>query len=162
MKDNTILIEDTRGHAFFLEIWTPSTATNLKFWHCDRSRYQGGDWEAMDKGYIRFSSGDAFLADPKSPVLEGYCYSGAGAATFKDLFLGEPGAVDGHDNQLFEWGMVLHDYSDGYGGVKDNGWGEVKQKWVLSLDPGQFTWKKATMADAVRVGASRAQQGAAH
>ena len=70
-------------------------------------------------------------------MLPGYCFSGAGAATYKDLFLGGPGAVDGHDYELFEWGIVLYGYSDGYGGVQDKGEGMVKQKWVLALEPGQ-------------------------
>jgi hypothetical protein len=158
MKDNTIEILGSHGRAFFLEIWTPSTATNLKFWRCDRTRYQDGDGETIDKGFIRFNCGDAFLADRRSPVFLGYCFSG-NSETFKDLFLGEPGAVDGHDYELFKWGMVLYDYVDVYG-VKDSGRGVVKQNWVLALEPGDIWWKKATIRDMIEVGAKRLQDAA--
>jgi hypothetical protein len=160
MTEYTIMIEDSKAQAVFMAIWTPSTATNLKFWNCDRTRYQTGDWETIDKGFIRPTSGDAFLADRKSPVLPGYCFSGA-SATFVDLFLGESGSADGHDYELFKWGIVLHNYIDG-SGVKDSGKGEVKQKWVLALEPGRIWWKKATTSDLFAVGMKRGQQAASN
>src|SRR5437868_12739727 len=103
MRRNKVKIRDGKGQSFKMLIWTPSSATNLKFWNCDRTRYQAGDWEAIDKGFIRHTDGDAFLADRKSPILPGYCFSGAGFGVFNDLFLGQSGAVEGHDYQPFEW-----------------------------------------------------------
>jgi hypothetical protein len=146
MTESTILILDSKAQTFLMVIWTPSTATNLKFWHCDRTRYQTGDWETINKGFIRPTSGDAFLTNRKSPVLPGYCFSGA-SATFVDLFLGETGSVDGHDYEWFKWGLALYNYTNGYGGVQDSGKGEVKQSWVSALEPGQIWWKKATEED---------------
>src|SRR5258705_4054258 len=149
MTERFILVQDSKGHAFFMTIWTPSTATNLKFWHCDRTRYQTGDWETNDKGFIRYNRGDAFLTNRKSAVLPGYCFSGTGNATYVDLFMGEPGSADGHDYEYFQWGMALYSYSDGFGGVQESGKGEIKQKWVTTLEPGQIWWKKATVGDMI-------------
>jgi hypothetical protein len=158
MTENTILISDSKVQSFLLKVWTPSTATNLKFWHCDRTRYQTGDWETVDKGFIRLTSGDAFLTNRKSPVLPGYCFSGA-SASFVDLFLREPGSADGHDYELYKWGIALHNYTDGYGRVQDSGKGEIKQSWSLALEPGPILWKKATDEDLERLRLKRAQQG---
>jgi hypothetical protein len=158
MTENVIMIQDSKVQAFFITIWTPSTATNLKFWHCDRTRYQTGDWETIDKGFIRPVSGDAFLTSRKSPVVPGYCFSGAGNATYVDLYLGEPDSADGHDNEYFQWGMALYNYTNGYGGVQESGKGEVKQKWVVALEPGEIWWKKATQADIWAVTNKRNQQ----
>ena len=50
MRRNKVKISDENGHSFKMRIWTPSSTTNLKFWNCDRIRYQAGDWETIDKG----------------------------------------------------------------------------------------------------------------
>lgn len=155
MNKSIIMIEDSHAKAFFMTVWTPSTATNLKFWNCDKTRYQSGDWETSDQGFLRPSQGDAFLTNRSSPVVPGYCFSGAGNATYVDLYLGEPGAIDGSERDYFAWGMALYGYSNGYGNVQDSGKGEVKQKWVLSLEPGQIWWKQATQGDLVKVAMKR-------
>jgi hypothetical protein len=141
MRESKIKIRDNKGQKFTMKIWTPSTQTNLKFWNCGRTRYQEGDWETIDKGFIRFKSGDAFVTDRKSPVLTGYCGS-SNSDTFVDVLLGESGAVDGHDYELFKSGMALYNYVDSYGRVQDKGDGEVKQNWVLALEPGTIWWEK--------------------
>jgi hypothetical protein len=157
MTDYVIQIQDSYTRVFFMTIWTPSTATNLKFWKCDRTRYQNGDWETSDKGFIRFSSGDAFLADPKGAVVPGYCFSGY-HASYNSLYLGEPDSISGHDYEAFKWGIVLREYMGGMG-VLDSGTGEIKQSWVLALQPGTIWWKKATMEDMFKAGVQRSQQG---
>jgi hypothetical protein len=161
MNDNVVMIEDTKGHAFLMEIWTPSTATNLKFWHCDRTRYQAGDWEAIHKGFVRFTSGDAFLAPRNSaPVVPTYCFSGA-PHDLADLYLGEPGSGSAADRQrealsklgvavrnpLFPWGMVLYNFVQDYG--RTTGRGVVKQDFVLALAPGEILWRQPTLQDAL-------------
>ena len=106
-------------------------------------------------GFIRYRVGDCFLADPKSPYVNGYCFSGAGGGTFVDLFIGESGAND-VNYEFFKWGMVLHDYVDGQG-VKDSGNGEVKQSWVLGLRPGKIFWNIASQADVIKVYSNASQ-----
>jgi hypothetical protein len=158
MKSNVILIKDSWSRAFLVTIWTPSTATNFKFWNCDRTRYQAGDWEAINKGYIQPTRGDAFLTSRRSPVVPGYCFSGAGDRTYVDLYMGKPDSIDGHDNEYFRWGIALYKYTDGFGGVQDGGTGEVLQNWVQSLHPGLLTWKKATESDVATVSSTQAQE----
>jgi hypothetical protein len=146
MNDHVVMIEDTRGVRFLMEIWTPSTATNLKFWHCDRTRYQIGDWEAIHKGFIRYTSGDAFLTPRNySPVIPSYCFSGA-VQNLADLYLGGPDSADAHDlDTPFEWGMVLYNFVSEYG--RTTGSGVVKQNWVLALKPGEILWRQPTQQD---------------
>lgn len=156
MTENFIMIEDSRARAFFLTIWTPSLQTNLKFWNCDRTRYQVGDWESSDKGFIRPVIGDAFLT--KSPEVPGYCFSGAGKGVFTDLYLAESNAIDGHDYEIIKWGMVLFNYTNGYDSVKSNGRGEVRQSWTMNFEPGPIWWKKPTTNDVLQVANKRIAQ----
>ena len=159
MTEKTILITDSKVQAFFMTIWTPSTATNLKFWHCDRTRYQAGDWGAIHKGFVRFTSGDAFLAPRNSaPVVPTLCLSGA-PHNLGDLYLGEPGSGTAADRQrdalaplgvavrdpLFQWGMVLYNFVEEYG--RTTGRGVVKQDWVVALAPGEILWRQPTHQD---------------
>jgi hypothetical protein len=172
MNDNFVRIEDTKGHAFLMEIWTPSTATNLKFWHCDRTRYQSGDWEALHKGFVRFTSGDAFLAPRNSaPVVPTMCLSGA-PRNLADLYLGEPGSGTAADrdrdalaplgmfvrNPLFQWGMVLYNFVEEYG--KTIGKGVVRQNFVLALTPGEIFWRQPTQLECLTMMASSVQNDA--
>jgi hypothetical protein len=158
MTENVVLIRDSKARAFFVTIWTTSTATDLKFWNCGRTRYQVGDWETNDNGFLRPNSGDAFLTNRKSPVDPGYGFSGTGDATYVDLYLGEFGSVDGHDDEHFKWGMALYQYTDGFGGVQDSGKGEVRQNWVQTLHPGEIWWKKTTVGDLMGVLSERDEQ----
>ena len=169
MNDNFVRIEDTKGHAFLMEIWTPSTATNLKFWHCDRTRYQAGDWEAIHKGFVRFTSGDAFLAPRNAaPVVPTYCFSGA-PRNLGDLYLGGPDSGTAADRQrdalaplgvavrdpLFPWGMVLYNFVEEYG--RTTGRGVVKQDWVVALAPGEILWRRPTQQDMLTTMANSGQ-----
>jgi hypothetical protein len=137
MNDNFVRIEDTKGHAFLMEIWTPSTATNLKFWHCDWTRYQVGDWEAIHKGFLHFPSGDAFLGPRNgAPVVPARCLTGA-PGPLSNLYLGEAGsAAPVHRDELekfgmvirdgvFRWGMILFKFVEEYG--RTTGTGVVQQ-----------------------------------
>jgi hypothetical protein len=170
MKDNIVMIEDTHGHAFLMEIWTPSTATNLKFWHCDRTRYQAGDWEAIHKGFVRFTSGDALLAPRNSsPVVPALCLTGA-PGNLADLYLGEAGSAAPVDREalsefgmvirdgVFRWGMVLYNFVEEYG--KTTGRGVVKHNWVLTLAPGEIFWRQPTQQDFLTTMASSVQNDA--
>jgi hypothetical protein len=157
MNDNFVRIEDTKGHAFLMEIWTPSTATNLKFWHCDRTRYQIGDWEAVHKGFLRFPSGDAFLGPKGSaPVVHALCLTGA-PGPLSNLYLGEVGSaepVHRYDLEefgmtirdgVFRWGMILYKFVEEFG--RTTGTGVVRQDWVLGLTSGEIFWRQATQMD---------------
>jgi hypothetical protein len=130
MRDNIIEIGDTKGRAFRIEVWTPSAWTRVKFWN-GGGRYHRGDWRAVDKGFIRYNSGDAYRF---------YGYSNPDVV---NLWIGLAGDFDHLDDaKLFKWpGIALYDYDD-WDGTNSNGKGYIEQPWVLGLAPGEITWTR--------------------
>jgi hypothetical protein len=125
MREHTVEIGDSLGHAFKMLIWTPSAWTKVKFWNSDQ-RFYDGDWRAIEKGYIRFNSGDAVRI-----------YNGDGE-TGADLYL-----YLADDKDKSQAGIVLRKYDD-WTGTNDEGAGELllhaKPFWGLLLIPGPLTW----------------------
>jgi hypothetical protein len=125
MRQHTVEIGDSQGHAFKMLIWTPSAWTKVKFWNSS-DRYYDGDWRAIEKGYIRFNSGDAIRR-----------YNGDGE-TGADLYLYVPDEKDKGNA-----GIILSKYDD-WSGTNDEGAGELfvraKPPWGLILTPGPLTW----------------------
>ena len=112
MREHTVEIGDSQGHAFKMLIWTPSAWTKVKFWNSS-DRYYDGDWRAVEKGYIRFNSGDALRR-----------HNGDGT-TGADLYLYLPDEKDKSNV-----GIILRKYDD-WEGTNAEGAGEL----VLNAKP---------------------------
>lgn len=136
MRNHTVEIGDRKGNSFKLRIATPQNweavreiytgdtdkysyrMTESKTGKSDYGRIMGGNWRSIDKGFIRFNSGNVLKAN-----------SGT-TATTRDLYLLNLDAT---------WGMKLFNYEH-YWGVNDSGTGFVIQSWVLNLAEGRFSW----------------------
>jgi hypothetical protein len=129
MRENRILITDSRDQSFLMKIWTPSLWTRVmsNVWHA-------GDWEVMDYGWIKYVAGDAWRHRP----------SGASGG---DLYIAQSGNFD-EDSPKYKsgWGMKLLRYDDQFG-TNDMGVGEILQPWCLAIKPGKITWNKLTLGD---------------
>ena len=143
MKKHKLRITDKKSTSFKMTVWTVKTRSRLltgaieggidligatNFGHDWLSRVGLGEWETIDKGFIRFQSGSV-----RSRL------SHNGDRTTRDLImLGESG-VKVYDGKGF-FGMQLFEYEDIFG-VNRQGEGFVIQPWVINLEPGRIGWK---------------------
>jgi hypothetical protein len=132
MRKNLILITDSREQSFLMRIWTPSVWTKVSTFNT--RGVHGGDWEAVDYGWIKYVEGDAWRHWPSDA-------SGA------DLFFFQSGGRDDDAPKGKRgWGMKLLRYDDNWG-TNDMGLGEIVQPWCAAIEPGKITWNKLTERD---------------
>ena len=132
MRDNTIELGDSKGRTCKIEVWTPSNLTKLKLWNSDNTRYKLGDWRAIDKGLIRYNSGDVYLMpDAMDPNVD-------------YLYIGQAGEFDDIDkpNHNNIWpGIILRKYQY-WNGTYANGSGTIERQWALGFAPGAISWSR--------------------
>jgi hypothetical protein len=147
MRNHTVEISDNAGHAFKMAIstvqswghvkdtlagndqkagWVPMTGMGTRSPDSDPRAGQisswdqvPGTWRAIDKGFIRYSSGKLIIRNSHN-----------GDITTRDIVLMN---LDG------TWGMQMWEYED-VNGVNDQGQGAVNQPWVVGFPPGKFSW----------------------
>ena len=106
MSTHTVEIGDGNGKSFKI-----SVAMDFRY-------RNGGTWRTLDKGFIRFNSGQVESVD----------VTGWGGTVHIRLVSSEG-----------SWGIQLDNYQD-FWGVNDDGTGSVSQAWVLGLAPGRISW----------------------
>ena len=132
-------IGDRKGKSFKIHIATPTNWDLIKnVYVADHNSYRypmtgsrigksefgkirGGNWRAVDKGFIRYNSGK--IISTNSGVREG-------DLTTNDLYLMN---LDG------SWGIKLFEYEYVWN-VNEAGNGFVIQPWVLQMTVGRFSW----------------------
>jgi hypothetical protein len=149
VREHTVDIEDSAGTSFKIHVSTPSNwkigglGATYNFGetvdadmtgadevrkrvglgpdaaHLHAKHYIGGSWRAIDKGLIRYHSGNAVGRK-----------SNNGDLTTSDLFLLN---MDG------TYGMELFEY-ESISGANANGHGMIVQPWVVGFAPGKFIW----------------------
>lgn len=80
-------------------------------------RWTKGSWRTLDKGYIRYNSGE-------TQPSKGF------GGNDDDLFLLSKNGY---------WGLRLDDVQD-FWGLNDQGKGELIEPWVLIMKPGTISW----------------------
>jgi hypothetical protein len=125
MRKNEIEIVDSKGHMLIMRIWTPSFWTAMRRGFQSKRHYHAGDWEALTYGFIKYKEGDTLT-------------KGESGFSGRSLLIGGPDSID---EDVFHWGMKLHDYDDVWG-TNDKGLGEVAQWWCLHFEPGEIKWYK--------------------
>jgi hypothetical protein len=143
MRNHTIELGDRKGKSFMIKIALPQNWDILKAFSgggngvytytmtgstaaskaatAHPGRVVGANWRAIDKGYIRFNSGNILISN--SGVREG-------DLTTQDLYL---------VNLDETWGLKLFEFQYIWG-VNDGGTGFVVQSWVLGFADGKFSW----------------------
>ena len=138
MFGETVKIKDSSGHAFNVEISTPTMARlafelarsgNFRTW---RPSFWGGDWKALDLGSIRYSKGEVWYRRSGSDFGPGFV---AGDVRHLDIFLYKGGET-GED----DWGIALRSFFSLNGMTSSGGAGYLDQPWSLQINPGTISW----------------------
>ena len=108
MATNCIVeIGDESGNSFKVSVSTAFMGRNR------------GNWRTIDKGFIRFNSGQTQVEHSNGTTSTRHVY----------LLSGENS----------EWGLRLNDFENMIN-VNDEGTGFVEQGWVTGLKPGRISW----------------------
>jgi hypothetical protein len=140
MFGETVKIKDTADSSVNIEISTPiMTRLNFELWRSGNFRtwrpsVWGGEWTALDQGFIKNGSGEVWYRRSETDFKSGFEEADV---RHLDILLYKAGNQNTGEN---DWGIALRMFFALNGTTSSGGVGYLNQSWALQGKPGNINW----------------------